>query len=83
MRGDSHSAISAAERGLSADNSLEELHEVIIRALLLEDRRSEALRHVEAYGAYLTQELGAELPHELRELVDGGVARPHLLASRN
>src|SRR5579884_3449 len=83
LRDDAQAAIATAQRGLEADNSLEELHEIVVRALLLDGRRSEALRHLESYGAYLQEELGAEVPAELRRLVDGGVARPHLLVSRS
>jgi DNA-binding SARP family transcriptional activator len=65
-------AIRVAERGLGADNSIEELHEIVVRALLALDRRGEAMRHVAAYSQYLHEELGASLPAGLKEILSQG-----------
>jgi len=81
--GELRAAIEAAERGLTADFSLEELHEVIIRAQLRQGLRADAARQIERYRAYLQEELGAELPPRLRDLIRGEQPeRPRLLASR-
>jgi DNA-binding SARP family transcriptional activator len=79
-RGDQQAAIDAATRGLAVDNSLQELHEVVVRALVQQGRRADADRHLEAYAAYLREELGADLPRELRHLLTGQT-RPRLLVS--
>lgn len=80
-RGEFQEAIAAAERGLAADNSLEELHEMILRALVGQGRRVDAGRHLDRYAEYLDREFGSEVPPELRELV-AGQTKPRLLAAR-
>ncbi len=81
--GDFRGALATAERALNEDDSLQDLHEVVVRSLLALDRRGEATRHLEAYAKYLDEELGAELPEELRRILDADTAgKPRLLLRR-
>jgi len=68
-RAEYSAAHGVAERALAVDNSLEEVHEIAIRALISSGNVSEARLHVDSYATYLREELDAELPKALADLV--------------
>lgn len=80
-RGNPEATISAAQRALSTDPSLEELHVLIVRALLALGRRGEAARRLDAYARYLQTEFAAELPPALAHLLASCDRRPELVRS--
>src|SRR5262249_8837133 len=69
VHGDADQAYRITERALRMDNSLEELHEIAIRALISAGKLAQAHRHLNLYAAYLRDELGLEVPELLSRLV--------------
>jgi two-component SAPR family response regulator len=80
QRGGFDAAHSAAQKALAVDNNLEELHEIALRALVAAGRLAEAHRHLNAYAAYLRDELGEEVPAAFRRLLEAAKAGRHLAA---
>jgi two-component SAPR family response regulator len=80
VRGDLDAAHSVAQRGLAVDNSLEELHDIALRALVSSGQLAEAHRHLNAYAAYLREELGEPVPAALTCLLQAAQGGRHLAA---
>ncbi len=61
-------AIETAEKGLEVDNSIEALHEIIVRAYLGLGDSVAARRHLDSYEEYVKAEFGVPLPLSLTQL---------------